>query len=167
MDRWYVVHTQPHAEAKALSHLRNQGFRPYLPRIAKRRRHARKVEEIAAPLFPRYLFVRLDLAAEQWRAIRSTVGVADLVIHGDAPAPVPNGVVEAIRAREDERGLVVLGSAADFRRGDRVTIAEGALEGCVGLFEAATDDERVVVLLELLGREVRVRVPPTALRASA
>jgi transcriptional antiterminator RfaH len=167
MDRWYVVHTQPNAEAKALAHLRNQRFRTYLPRVAKRRRHARKVEEIAAPLFPRYLFVRLDLAAERWRAIRSTVGVADLVAHGDAPAPVPHGVVEAIRAREDERGLVVLGSAADFRQGDRVTIAEGALEGCVGLFEAATDDERVIVLLELLGREVRVRVPPAALRATA
>lgn len=167
MDRWYVVHAQPNAEAKAVRHLANQGFRPYLPRHAKRRRHARRVEEIAAPLFPRYFFVRLDLAAERWRAIRSTVGVAELVRHGEAPAPVPEGIVEAIKASEDERGLVVLRPAADFRKGDKVTIAEGALEGCAGLFEAMSDDERVIVLLELLGREVRVRVAPAALRASA
>ena len=167
MERWYVVRAQPNAEAKAVWHLRNQGFRPYLPRHAKRRRHARRVEEVAAPLFPRYLFVRLDLAAERWRAIRSTVGVADLISHGDTPAPVPDGVVEAIRAREDARGLVVLEAPLNLAKGDRVTIADGALEGCAGLFEAVTDDARVVVLLQLLGREIRVRVPPRVLRASA
>jgi transcriptional antiterminator RfaH len=74
--------------------------------------------------------------------------------------------VEAIRASEDARGLVAL-RPTDFRKGDRVVIAEGALEGCVGLFEATSDDARVIVLLDLLGREIRVRVPPAALRASA
>ena len=166
MERWFVVHAQPNAEAKAVRHLRNQGFRPYLPLYAKQRRHARRVEIVAAPLFPRYLFVRLDPALERWRAIRSTIGVADLVCRGETPAPVPDGIVEAIRASEDERGLVVL-RGADFRKGDRVAIAEGALEGCVGLFEAMSDDARVIVLLDLLGREVRVRVSPAALRASA
>jgi transcriptional antiterminator RfaH len=166
MDRWYVVHAQPNAEAKAFWHLRNQGFRPYLPRHAKRRRHARRVEEIAAPLFPRYLFVRLDLGTERWRAIRATVGVADLVSHGDRPAPVPDGVVEAIRGREDARGLVMLPPPPNLAKGDAVTITDGALEGCAGLFEALTDDERVVVLLELLGREIRVRVPCAVLRAT-
>jgi transcriptional antiterminator RfaH len=167
MERWYVVHAQPNAETKAVRHLANQGFRPYLPRYRKSRRHARRIEQVAAPLFPRYLFVRLDLAAERWRAIRSTVGVADLVGHGETPTPVPDGIIEAIKAREDESGLVVLRPSADFRKGDRVAITEGALEGCVGLFEAMSDDERVIVLLELLGREVRVRVSPAALRASA
>jgi transcriptional antiterminator RfaH len=167
MERWYVVHAQPNAEAKALSHLRNQGFRPYLPRYAKRRRHARRSEEVPAPLFPRYLFVRLDLGAERWRAVRSTIGVAGLVSHGETPAPVPDGIVEAIKAREDARGLVVLQPAFDLSNGDRVTITEGALEGCCGLFEGLSDDQRVVVLLDLLGREVRVRVPPAALRANA
>jgi transcriptional antiterminator RfaH len=163
MDRWYVVHAQPNAEAKAVRHLENQGFRPYLPRRLKRRRHARRVEHVAAPLFPRYLFVRLDLDRERWRAIRSTVGVADLVCRGDGPAPVPDGIVEAIRAREDERGLVLLREAPSFHKGDAVTIAEGALEGCAGLFEGASDQERVVVLLNLLGRQVEVRVPAEAL----
>jgi transcriptional antiterminator RfaH len=64
-ERWYVVHAQPNAEAKVVSHLRNQGFRPYLPRYRKRRRHARRVEDVAAPLFPRYLFVSLDVEAER------------------------------------------------------------------------------------------------------
>ena len=60
---WYVVHTHPRAEAKALLNLDRQGFSCYLPRYLKRRRHARRLETVAAPLFPRYLFVALDLAS--------------------------------------------------------------------------------------------------------
>jgi transcriptional antiterminator RfaH len=56
---WYVVQTHPHAENKAAAHLQRQGFATYLPRYLKRRRHARRTEAIAAPLFPRYLFVAL------------------------------------------------------------------------------------------------------------
>ena len=85
---WYVVHTHPRAEAKALLNLDRQGFTCYLPRYLKRRRHARRVETVAAALFPRYLFVDLDLATQQWWPIRSTFGVADLVFNGGQPAPV-------------------------------------------------------------------------------
>ena len=60
-QRWYVVQSQPNAELKAVAHLNRQGFATYLPRYLKRRRHARRVEIIAAPLFPRYLFVSIDL----------------------------------------------------------------------------------------------------------
>ena len=59
--RWFVAHTHPHAEAKATSHLNRQGFEIYFPRYLKRRRHARRIETVAAPLFPRYLFVAVDL----------------------------------------------------------------------------------------------------------
>jgi transcriptional antiterminator RfaH len=80
---WYVVHTHPRAEAKALLNLDRQGFSCYLPRYLKRRRHARRLETVAAPLFPRYLFVALDLACQRWWSIRSTFGVADLVFNGE------------------------------------------------------------------------------------
>ena len=80
--RWYVAHTQPGSEAKASWHLRNQDFAVYLPRSLKRRRHARRLDWVAAPLFPRYLFIGMELATARWRAIRSTIGIAGLVCHG-------------------------------------------------------------------------------------
>jgi len=70
---WYAVHTHPREEFKALSHLRRQGYDVYLPRHAKVIRHARKSEKVARPFFPRYLFVKLNLAVDSWRAIRSTI----------------------------------------------------------------------------------------------
>ncbi len=106
--RWFVAHTQPSAEAKAVANLKRQGFDVYCPRYLKRRRHARKVETVAAPLFPRYVFVAVDLAAQRWRSIYSTVGVARLVCNGDDPAAVPDAVIAALRGREDASGFIKL-----------------------------------------------------------
>src|SRR6516165_5154399 len=115
--RWFVAHTHPHAEAKATAHLNRQGFEIYFPRYLKRRRHARRVETVAAPLFPRYMFVALDLATRQWWSIRSTFGVADLVYNGEQPAPVPSSIIEDLKAREDEHGLVELPRKSQFVSG--------------------------------------------------
>jgi transcriptional antiterminator RfaH len=155
-SRWYVVHTRPNAESKAALNLDHQGFTCYLPRYLKRRRHARRVETVAAPLFPRYLFVALDLATQQWWSIRSTFGVANLVCNGEQPAPVGSGIVEDLKAREDEHGLVALPRKPQFVSGDTVRVIEGIFSACHGLFEGMADRDRVAVLLDLMGRKVRV-----------
>ena len=160
---WYVVHTHPRAEAKALLNLDRQGFSCYLPRYLKRRRHARRLETVAAPLFPRYLFVALDLACQRWWSIRSTFGVADLVFNGERPAPVSGGIIQLLKEREDERGFVGLPQRPRFVPGETVCVIGGVFSPCLGLFEEMLDRERVVVLLELLGRKVRVAMDEGAL----
>lgn len=156
--RWFVVHTRVHAEKQAAAHLRNQGFAVYLPCYRKRRSHARRIEIVHAPVFPRYVFIQMDGHAAPWRAIRSTMGVVDVICQGNRPAPVPRGIVEAIQAREED-GVVLLPAPDRFAPGDILCISAGAFAGHTGLFECAGDAERVVVLLELLGRAVRVSVP--------
>jgi transcriptional antiterminator RfaH len=154
--RWFVAHTQPHAEAKATSHLSRQGFEIYFPRYLKRRRHARRVETVAAPLFPRYLFVAVDTTAQRWRSIYSTVGVARLVCNGNDPTAVPDGIVAALKDREDADGFIKLDYRAPFRAGDKVRVLDGAFSSCLGLFEGMAERERIAILLDLLGRKVRV-----------
>ena len=159
MKRWYVVHTQANGEQKARHHLERQGFNVYLPLYSRRISHARKVSWCPRPLFPRYLFVSLDLELEPWRKIMSTIGVSYLICHEEKPAPVPDGIVEEIRQAENAAGQVSPGKRMKLRNGDTVQITAGAMADHVGLFECRTDDERVVVLLELLGRKVRTTVP--------
>jgi len=153
---WYAVQTQPHAETKALAHLQRQGFATYLPRYLRRRRHARRVDTVAAPLFPRYLFVAIDMAVQRWRSIRSTVGVSQIVSVGDTPVPVPQKVIDAIRHREDQAGFVRLDTRPRFVAGEKVRILNGVFAESLGLFERVTDSERVAILLDLLGRKVPV-----------
>jgi transcriptional antiterminator RfaH len=154
--RWFVAHTHPHAEGKATTHLNRQGFEIYFPRYLKRRRHARRVETVAAPLFPRYLFVAIDLSVQRWRSIYSTVGVSRLVCNGDDPTPVPDGIVEALKQREDTNGFIKLDSRPPFRAGDKIRVLDGAFSSCLGLFEGMAERERIAILLDLLGRKVRV-----------
>lgn len=160
---WYVVHTQAQKEGLAEMHLRRQGFATYLPRYLRTRRHARKTETVARPLFPRYLFVGVDLARDRWRAIQSTFGVSNLVIAGEEPLPVPDAVVDEIRAREGGDGCVSLGLPAGVGPGSRVRLIDGIFADAKGVIERVADDRRVAILLALLGREVRVFVPAASI----
>src|SRR5579871_2818901 len=154
--RWYVVQTQVNGEAKAAQNLLRQGYEIYMPRYLKRRRHARKVDFVAKPLFPRYLFVAVDVATQRWRAIQSTFGVSHLVTVGNEPAAVPDGIVSALKTREDEKGFVTMDARPKFAPGDRVRVLAGAFMDNAGLFNGSADHDRVSILLEMLGRKVRV-----------
>jgi transcriptional antiterminator RfaH len=154
--RWYVAQTQPRAEAKAAVHLCRQGFSVYLPRYLKRRRHARRIELIGAPLFPGYIFVAMNVTFQRWRAIQSTVGVSRLVCNGDRPAPVADCVIEGLKRGEDDSGFVKLERRSQFKEGDKIRVVDGVFGSCFGLFEGTPDRERVAILLNLLGRSVRV-----------
>ncbi len=167
MISWFVVHTQPNAEAKAKRHLEHQDFAVYLPRYLKLRRHARRIDRVPAPLFPRYLFVGFDPLSARWRAVQSTVGVSHLIQHGDRPTPIPIAVLQSLRACEDASGFFAVDQQPRFAVGDPVRIVAGAFVDAIGHFHSMTDDERVVVLLDLLGRQVKARVPMEAVTAAA
>lgn len=159
MMRWYAAYTQPGLERWARTNLWHRGLEVYLPEYRRRRSHARKVDWVAAPLFPRYLFVRADLAHAARRVIRTAAGVVDLVAFGPEPAVVGDAVIAELRAREDGTGMIDL-AERPLSAGDSVRIAGGPLHDLAALFEGGSDTQRVVVLLRLLGREVRVRLAP-------
>jgi len=164
-SRWYVVHTQAQNESRAELNLRRQGFTTYLPRYLRTRRHARQSTTVARPLFPRYLFVALDLARDRWRAIQSTFGVSNLVFAGETPAAVPDGVVDEIRAREGHDGFITLGLPAGVGPGSCVRLIDGIFADAEGVLERIADEHRVAILLELLGQKVRVFVPAASVGA--
>lgn len=166
MTRWYVAYTQPQAEAKAAQHLRNQGFPVFLPFHRRLRRHARRTEAVLRPLFPRYLFVALDLERQRWRSVGGTRGVIHLVCQGERPAPVPAGVVEALQARADPSGAIPLDALAVLEPGRPLRITAGVFAGHTGRYESMTEDERVVLLLDLLGRRLEIAVPAMCVQAA-
>ena len=152
---WYVAQTQIQSEAKAGANLVQQGFEVYVPRYLRTVRHARRVNVVKAPLFPSYIFVRIDMETQRWRAINSTVGVKRLVGHEGTPARIATDVVEGLKEHEQADGFMsMMSPAVRFKAGDAVRILRGAFDSCRGIFQARTDNERVEILL--LGRKVRV-----------
>lgn len=166
MISWYAVHTRPQSEMKALEHLLRQGYDAYLPRYRTQIRHARRLQTVLRPLFPRYLFAGIDRTAMRWRPILSTVGVSDLVRSGDGPLPVAAEIVDALRAQEGAGAFDALGRRRAPRLGDLVRISAGAFEDMIGRLIELRDQDRVVVLLDLLGRKVRAQIQAEAVEAA-
>ena len=104
---------------------------------------------------------------QRWRAINSTVGVAHLICDERGPIPVPVGIVDVLQNEEDDRGLVMTGRKIPFERGAEVQIMSGAFADHIGRFDGATDDQRVVILLDLMGRQVRTKVSLDVISAKA
>lgn len=165
MKRWYVAYTQANGEGRAALNLQRQGFEAYLPCYSKERRHARRIERISRPLFPRYIFVRFDIDNDQWRSVNGTFGISHLVSHGNMPLPIPEEIIEDIQRHENKDGLFVM-RVPVYQPGQRLEVVEGPLAMHRGRFKRMTDDERVVLLLDLLGRQVRVTMPHIAVTAA-
>jgi transcriptional antiterminator RfaH len=163
---WYAVYTQPHAEGKALGHLLRQGYPAYLPRYRTEIYHARRRQTVLRPLFPRYLFAGIERAAMRWRPILSTFGVTDVVRAGDEPTAVPAEIVGAIREQETAGAFDRPDPRYSMQLGELVRVTAGAFEDMVGRLVELRDQDRVVVLLELLGRGVRAQLRIEALEVA-
>jgi transcriptional antiterminator RfaH len=160
MARWYLVHTKPSREATAQLNICRQGYESYLPRLLGTVRRKGRLVERVVPLFPRYLFVRLEEGSQSLAPVRSSVGISDVVRFGTDYAVVPEKVICDLRAREEPlSGLHRVVGNEPFVRGAPVRLSMRPFDGLEGVFVCHDGAERVTVLLSLLGQETRVCVP--------
>jgi transcription elongation factor/antiterminator RfaH len=163
--RWYVAATQPHREAGAAVQLARQGFDVFWPQIDRTVKHARQLRTRRVSLFPGYLFVSLDLDRDRWRSVNGTFGVRALVMAGDRPVPVPSGLVE------DLRGLAAAGGLIQFDTqlavGQDVRVLTGPFADLIGQLDRLDDQERVRLLLHIMGTTIPVTLQRSALIPAA
>lgn len=152
---WYLVHTKPRQEDVALANLQRQGYECYLPQMLIERIRRRKAEIASEPMFPRYLFIRLDSSDEgkSWSPIRSTLGVSQLVHFGARAAKVDVALVELLRQREHAMPLDAM-----FHSGDSVVITDGPFAGIEAIYQAADAEPRDFILLEILSKPVSMQI---------
>jgi transcriptional antiterminator RfaH len=157
--RWFLVLAKASGEEVARANLARQGYAVYCPRLLRRKLYRGRYAERVVPLFPRYLFVQLDTSCQALAPVRSTLGIVDIVRFGSKPALVPDSIVEDLRGRADvATGLHRLHAQA-LEHGAAVSVIGGVFAGLDGIFEREAGEQRVVVLLRLLGQETAVRVP--------
>jgi transcriptional antiterminator RfaH len=159
--RWYLIHTKPTREAVAEVNLQRQGYQVYYPRVLRPTRIRGRWIDRVASLFPRYLFLGLAVGRQAMGPVRSTVGVANVVRFGNDYTVVPDQVVENLRRRADPTtGLHRLHAhAAVIEVGSNIRVIAGVFDGLEGVFQRESGDERVVLLLGLLGRDTLVQLP--------
>ena len=164
---WCVAHTQPLKEQIAKQHLLDQGYGVYLPQLKKTCRHARKVEQKLVPLFPRYIFISMDLGTARWHSINSTRGIAYLLMGNDTtPAYISSAIIDDLKSQETDEGIVTAASLLNFIPGDKVRIVDGVFVDHVATLESLDDKSRVQLLLKFMGREMRVALPVYSVEAA-
>lgn len=162
MSSWFLVQTKPNADTNARRNLERQRFITFQP--LEQRTRVRKGRFVAErrPFFPGYLFASYPDAAAPWSVINSTYGVSRLVSFAGRPAAVPDAVIRSLREACDGEDVIALGQ--DLAKGDQVEIASGSFAGFIGEVLCLTPNDRVLVLLDFIGRETRVNLPATTVR---
>ncbi len=138
-----------------MENLNNQGYECYLPMIRVEKVIQNKIEVKKLPLFPRYLFIRLDnhFISKSWGPIRSTKGVSNLVKFGDTLAQIHDDIVKLIMARELEEDSKV---EPIYKRGQNLNILEGPFAGFEAIYQGMDEEMRIIVLLEFMRKSVVV-----------
>ena len=153
---WYVIQTKPGDEHRVEIHLLNQEIEPFLPLLEAHQYQDGKIIKRVRPLFPNYLFARLDLGLHYYR-VKWTRGVSRILGTGDGPVPVSEKVVQAIRKKAGEDNLVRL--EEELREGDPVRITSGPFKDLMGIFHRKmSDNRRVKILLSLIGVDIPVQI---------
>ena len=159
MKLWHAVASKPRMELWARTNLWERDVEVYLPVMQRWRKHARKRELVTRPLFPGYFFVNVDLDVTSSRTIDMAQGVKGLVRFGARPPHVPAEVIAGIQHLEGADGYIDLEAwRGGFRPGEQVRISHGALADVAAIVESVDEKSRIVVLLEIMGRQVRTRV---------
>ena len=144
MKNWYLIKTKSQQEKKAVENLRNQDYETFCPMA--------KINNKKVVLFPGYLFILLDKKNQNWSPIRSTKGVSHFVRFGLAFAQTHSSVIEFIRSNQETTSEKLI-ELNKFKSGDKIQITEGVFKNLVGIFQCYKADDRVILLLKLLGNE--------------
>ena len=153
---WYVVHTKPGNEHRVETNLSNQEIEVFLPLLEVfQDSHGRIMQKIK-PLFPNYLFAKLDIDVHYYK-VKWTRGVNKILGIGSEPIPISEKVIQTIKERMGENNLVKLDDRLE--EGNLVEFTSGPFKDLLGVFDKKmSDGKRVRVLLSLIGVDVPVQV---------
>jgi len=155
--RWYLVQCKPRQDRRALEHLERQNYHCLLPLHSVERLQKGKLQQSDEPLFPGYLFIHLDKVEDNWLPIRSTRGVNQIVSFGGRPTPVSDHIIDKLVNTQ----APILPA---FSKGDRLLIDDPNLQQLEAIFLCKDGDERVLLLLKILQRELTISFPVNRLR---
>jgi transcription antitermination factor NusG len=151
---WCAVHTRYQHESSVHTLLSMKGFQTFLPTYKKMRHWKDRKKEMAAALFPGYVFVA-NAQQERLRVV-STPGVCAIVSIGGVPAVIMNHEIESIRRAI--AGPYPVEPHDYLKEGDHVRITRGPLNGIEGILVRKKRSLRLVVCVEMLGRAAAMEI---------
>ena len=161
---WFILQFKPNSHHLAVKNLNRQGFETFLPLHETTSRRLSRFINTSKPLFPGYMFIRFDKAESEWHKINSTYGVSRLITFNSHLKSIPTKFVDSLMKRYDLSGKLL--PIKKLKEGDQVTILKGPFANFIATVEKYEADQRIWILMDLMGRKTKITTPSDALKLS-
>ena len=161
---WFILQFKPNAHHRAKRNLTQQGFETFLPIHDTTSRKLSRFRNTSKPLFPGYMFVKFNRAESEWHKINSTYGVSRLITFNSILKSIPSSFVDSLMKRCDLSGKLL--SIQKLKNGDQVKISKGPFANFIATVETYETDQRIWILMDLMGRKTKIQTPMDTLQKS-
>ena len=161
---WFILQFKSNSHHKAAKNLNQQGFETFLPLHDTTSRKLSRFINTSQPLFPGYMFVRFDREECEWHKINNTYGVSRLITFNSGLKSIPTKFIDSLMKRYDLLGKLL--PMQKLKKGDQVTILKGPFANFIATVEKYEADQRIWILMDLMGRKTKIITPSDALKLS-
>ena len=161
---WFILQFKPNSHYQAKKNLNRQGFETFLPLHNITTRKVSRFTTTTKPLFPGYMFITFNRVEANWHKINNTYGVSRLVTTNANLRPIPNIFIDNLMRRYDTSGNLL--PVQKLKKGDQVKVLKGPFAHFIATIETYETDQRVWILMDLLGRKTKIQTPADTLQPS-
>ena len=155
LNNWYLLSYKPNSFNKAALNLERQGIHVFCPKQIQTLRKGTKFITKTIPLFPGYLFIKLNNKLVSWNSINSTYGVSKIISFGKYPCKVPKLIIQNLKKNCDQDNIVLQTPKLDF--GDKIKIDKGPFTNFIGKILKVESNKRIWVLLEYMNKKSKIQ----------
>ena len=164
LKEWFILQFKSNSHHLAVKNLNRQGFETFLPLHDTTSRRTSRFINTSKPLFPGYMFIKFDRAESEWSKINSTYGVSRLITFNSIITSIPTIFVEDLMKRYDLSGKLI--PIRKLKKGDQVTVLKGPFANFIATVEKYEADQRIWILMDLMGRKTKIQTPSDNLTIS-
>jgi len=161
---WFILQFKSNSQHIAAKNLTRQGFETFLPLHDTTSRRTSRFINTSKPLFPGYMFIKFDRTESVWHKINSTYGVSRLITFNSILKPIPTIFVDHLMKRYDLSGKLL--PIQKLKKGDHVTVLKGPFANFIATVEKYEADQRIWILMDLMGRKTKIQTPSDNLTLS-
>ena len=161
---WFILQFKSNSHHLAVKNLNRQGFETFLPLHDTTSRRLSRFVNTSKPLFPGYMFIKFDRAESEWHKINSTYGVSHLITFNSILKSIPTIFVDHLMERYDLSEKLLL--IQKLKKGDQVTVLKGPFANFIATVEKYEADQRIWILMDLMGRKTKIQTPSDNLTLS-
>ncbi|RMF09632.1 MAG: UpxY family transcription antiterminator [Candidatus Neomarinimicrobiota bacterium] len=159
-ETWIAVYTKPRHEKKVMAEFEKRMIQHYLPLVRRKRRWSDRMKWVDMPLFPSYIFARIELKNSLY--VLQTPGVHHIVKHGQEIARVPEQQIESVRIMLEGEDLPE--TEDYFVEGDEAEVIGGPMRGLQGIVIRRAARNHIVIRIDAIRTAISVQIDPRYLR---